>query len=384
MRTISAALVCALGLCDVPGRARAETIGVASEVVRTVLESTGDEFAPLAEGETLVRDQHIRSGHDGSALLTLRDASVIAVGPSSEVVLDAFVAPGGIPGISVARGVFRFISGPAGSGTHYFVKTPHASIAVRGTRFDVRVLGGLTTIVLDEGAVDVCVRGMCREMGPGTSVDVTTAGIYPTVTGKMLRWTFLTGASPGLRKLAGNAAVSADRGIAPVRAQAAHEMPGPLPIGRTGGGEGGRHGSFATASASASSSAAAGPASATADSAPAPSAPATASAAPSPSSPAGSGAPSGSGSGVSQVTTSQTTLTVQMSGQSGQRNAATDPESVASNEPSANAGKDKGTRNGLTSGHPSRVGKATSDSPSKNRFSAGGKAAAGSKGRNAR
>ena len=105
------------------------------------------------------------------------------------------MAPGGVRGVSVARGVFRFISGPAGSGTHYIVKTPHASIAVRGTRFDVRVLAGMTTVVLDEGAVDVCMRGQCQAMMPGTSVDVTRAGIYPATKGAMLRWTFLTDAA---------------------------------------------------------------------------------------------------------------------------------------------------------------------------------------------
>jgi hypothetical protein len=210
MKTISAALAVTLTvLCTEAGRARAEGIGVASEVVRTVLASEGSEFVPLGTGDAVFRDQRIRSGRDGSALLTLADASVVAVGPSSELVLDEFVAPGGVRSVSIARGVFRFISGPAGQGTHYIVRTPHASIAVRGTTFDVRVLDGMTTVVLHEGAVDVCRQSACRSIKPGASVDVTPAGIYPAAIDRNVRWTFLSNGDATRRRLAAEAATSA-------------------------------------------------------------------------------------------------------------------------------------------------------------------------------
>ncbi len=169
-------LVLAASLAAAP--ALAQAIGDASFVRKDVRGIIGGRLVPVNLGDTVYRDQIIRTAADSSTVLVFLDKSSVAIGPQSEVRLDEFVFRGatGPRTVDAVKGIFRFISG-AGSGAHdYSVRTPHATISVRGTTFDVRVTDAGTTVVLHDGAVEVCSGGECRSLTPGETVDARPKG----------------------------------------------------------------------------------------------------------------------------------------------------------------------------------------------------------------
>jgi hypothetical protein len=109
------------------------------------------------------------------------DRTNLQMGPSSRVTLDRFVYSGGSEGVvfGAAKGAFRFVSAPGGH-KDYDVRTPTATIGVRGTSFAVRVRSGRTDAVLYGGVIEVCsiATGQCRTLDSAcTFVTVTGGGV---------------------------------------------------------------------------------------------------------------------------------------------------------------------------------------------------------------
>jgi hypothetical protein len=160
------------------GPASAQAIGDASFVRKDVRGIMAGRVVPVSTGDTVYRDQIIRTAADSSTVLVFLDKSSMAIGPLSEVRLDEFVfkASAGPRTVDAVRGFFRFISGAGAKAHDYSVRTPHATIAVRGTTFDVRVTEAGTMVVLHDGAVDVCSAGECRSLSPGHAVETRNKG----------------------------------------------------------------------------------------------------------------------------------------------------------------------------------------------------------------
>jgi ferric-dicitrate binding protein FerR (iron transport regulator) len=120
-------------------------IGVAAAVQNQVFGNS----QPLSNGSGIFANEHIRTGDSGTAQLQFVDQTNLAVGPKSEVVLDRFVYnPNGKGNVvlQTGRGVFRFVSGSQNPSS-YQVKTPEATIGVRGTMFTVLNGAGINAII---------------------------------------------------------------------------------------------------------------------------------------------------------------------------------------------------------------------------------------------
>ncbi len=116
--------------------------------------------APVFSGDV------VQTGRSGQAQLLFLDKTRMVVGPSSRLNIDSFVYQGGTTArqftISAVKGAFRFITG-ASAKQAYVIKTPTATIGVRGTRFDFTVNGdGTTNLALYEGGVSLCDRATPR------------------------------------------------------------------------------------------------------------------------------------------------------------------------------------------------------------------------------
>jgi hypothetical protein len=117
--------------------------------------------------------------------------------PSSQVRLDRFVYDG--PGstakkvlFEATKGTFRFFSGNSPHDA-YQVTTPQATIGVRGTVYDVEIGPGRTRVVLQRGAVHVCVRNtrLCKDLTEiGSSAVVSTKGISGPLPPARKTWDF--------------------------------------------------------------------------------------------------------------------------------------------------------------------------------------------------
>ena len=139
----SLALVLAIIPISLPEIAIAQSnIGSASSVKNRVDGVIGGQARSLSAGSAVHSNELIRSGDDSIANLVFIDQTRLSVGPKSEVRLDKFVynpdQRSGAVVIQETRGAYRFATGTQDS-RNYQIKTPYATLGVRGTVLEVVV-----------------------------------------------------------------------------------------------------------------------------------------------------------------------------------------------------------------------------------------------------
>ncbi len=91
----------------------------------------------------------------GVGEITFDDGTKLAISSSARLTIDASVAPGSSRfkklGLKAVGGSFRWVSGKSPSSA-YKIQTPTASMAIRGTAFDVTIRGGKTYVILLNGS----------------------------------------------------------------------------------------------------------------------------------------------------------------------------------------------------------------------------------------
>lgn len=172
-----------------------EPIGSAVVVVNLVTAQYNRDTRSLQGGDRVHQDEIIEVGLDASSEIKLDDDTKLALGAGSRLTLDKFVYdPGKANGsivLDLMKGTFRFMTGVAAKPT-YVIKTPAASITVRGTIFDVFVQDdGQSWLLLHEGAVQACnARGQCQDLDqPGKLIRIGGDGDV----GKPVKWAALPG-----------------------------------------------------------------------------------------------------------------------------------------------------------------------------------------------
>jgi FecR protein len=119
-----------------------EQVGVAVTVRNDVTGKLQSSVVRVSDGSSVYGREVVKTSADSSAKLVLKDNTNLNVGPNSSVSLDNFVFAGNSDykqaGFNLAKGAFRFTSG-ASDKRSYDLKTPVATIGVRGTDFVVIV-----------------------------------------------------------------------------------------------------------------------------------------------------------------------------------------------------------------------------------------------------
>ena len=190
-------LVCAAPALMLAPVAIAQTaIGGASVVVNDVRGDNAGKRARITLGDRVFANQGVQTATESMAKFVFLDDTNMTLGPDSRVKLDTFVfdpqGAGKNIAVTAVKGAFRFVSGKSPSEA-YKVTTPHAHIGVRGTTYDVRIENGRTLVVLQNGAVNVCMRNSarCRELTqPGQSVAVTDTDISAAAAPADKPWDF--------------------------------------------------------------------------------------------------------------------------------------------------------------------------------------------------
>ncbi len=183
MRTMTAS-VATLALALSAGFAWSEPIGSTVKVVNRVTAELDQGQRALALGDGVNQNELIVTGTDAISEFKFNDDTKVALGSGAKLKLDKFVydpvKTDGTIAVELVQGAFRFITGVAQKPS-YTIKTPTASIAVRGTIFDLYVQGdGTTWLLLHEGGVRVCnsAGGVCRDLDePSKMMRVTTNGL---------------------------------------------------------------------------------------------------------------------------------------------------------------------------------------------------------------
>jgi hypothetical protein len=119
----------------------------------TATQAAGQERR-LAAGNAVFQNELIRTGVESVAQLLFADQTALSVGPRSEVrlvrcVYDPSRSTGDVA-VSLATGALRFVSGSQNPSS-YQIRTPVATIGVRGTIVDFLFINGRMFGILDEG-----------------------------------------------------------------------------------------------------------------------------------------------------------------------------------------------------------------------------------------
>lgn len=175
-------LIASFVLCAPAQAEKLQKIGLATAVVNDVRAEFDEDNRKLTEGDGVHQDELIVVGRKSIGEIVLEDDTKLALGAGSRLLLDKFVYNGkkskGDILINLVEGTFRFVTGIA-SKASYRIRTPAASITVRGTIFDVFVpdTGELWLLLMDGGVTACNDRGSCKKMDKrGTVLRVTSDG----------------------------------------------------------------------------------------------------------------------------------------------------------------------------------------------------------------
>ena len=157
-------------------------IGVTASVKDEVLGIRVTQQDVLHVGTGVYHDEVVKTNATSIAQIRFLDKTSLSVGPNSKVTLDKFVYdPSTNVGnvvLQASRGTFRFITGSQDP-RNYSIKTPVATIGVRGTIIHVLYDENGVTIVLEDGnAIITTSNGQTINLGTvGTGVTVNTGGV---------------------------------------------------------------------------------------------------------------------------------------------------------------------------------------------------------------
>lgn len=132
---------------------RAERVGAVGAVNQAAQGTApGGNRHTLAVGGGIENRERIETSASGSAQIVFNDTSTMTVGRNSAVTIDEFVyrGAGGRQGVSLAKGVMRFVGGGVSHEDGAIVRTPAASIGVRGGSMMARVGGECATLVVHQ------------------------------------------------------------------------------------------------------------------------------------------------------------------------------------------------------------------------------------------
>lgn len=140
--------------------ASAAPAGEAVKVTGSVSASGPEGTRALITGGPVYMGDTIDTGAGGEAQIRFTDDTKLAIAPGSRLAIDAYVvrSPGTVRrfAVNAARGAFRMISGNSRSSA-YSVRTPTATIGVRGTGFDVSARKRRqSAVLLYDGALAAC------------------------------------------------------------------------------------------------------------------------------------------------------------------------------------------------------------------------------------
>ncbi len=156
-------------------------IGAAVAVRNQVTGAHNGQERVLATGGRVFENDRITTGANAVAQLMFADQTTLSVGPRSQVTLDRYVYDpsqgAGDVAVSVGSGALRFVSGTQRP-QNYRVRTPVATIGVRGTIIDLLIVNGRMFGILDEGALTFTLaNGQTIELTrPGQAVEFFADG----------------------------------------------------------------------------------------------------------------------------------------------------------------------------------------------------------------
>ena len=171
-RVRSLALVAALPLAGAALAAGSpQVVGIAAAILNDVAIASGGtaQLRPAVLRERVALADRVQTGQRSQLQLILLDRSSFTVGANARLTIDRYVydpARGGAFDATVAKGAFRFLSGRRSAPGASSIRTPVATIGIRGTVIDGVV--GADAVAIAQGE---------RGVGRGVRSDPETASL---------------------------------------------------------------------------------------------------------------------------------------------------------------------------------------------------------------
>lgn len=170
-------LVAGAFLCNAggPSAAKSPVAGnaVAARPQATLANPEGS--VTLRAGMDVVMGDRIRTNRNGEVQLLFSDDTRLVVGRNSSLVIEAYLLRSNSRAnnftVRALGGTFRMLTGKSDKQA-YKIRTPTATIGIRGTSFDFSVRrNGETAVMLFEGEARICGRtGRCRILNRRCSI----------------------------------------------------------------------------------------------------------------------------------------------------------------------------------------------------------------------
>lgn len=208
VRPIVSTAVLLVAIVCASSAARAERVGKATSAVPTATFSDGGDAQDIEIGTSFEQNDRIKTGRDGAVEIEFLDGTSLTIGANSEIVLDKMIFDRNRAKnatVEVVRGTLRFVTGNSDHSA-YQIKTPVATIGVRGTVIDVSLDRGDMVFNTVEGVGVVCHGGTnCRDIRAGEQpIAVNRTGFRIATAAQAARLTrIVTGAHTNLSRRIG-------------------------------------------------------------------------------------------------------------------------------------------------------------------------------------
>lgn len=177
-------LLLLLFLCAAAPVAAADPLGTVGRVQGQVEAVRAAQVLPLAVGDAVRRADLLRTGARARLQVDLVDGSVLTLGAEAVLQLNDVVvpeAPADGPFMDLLSGAFRLVAAKVSDAraADRRIRTPAATIGIRGTDVWGGPLDGALDVLVLEGAVAVSTPAGETLLGPGQGTVVATAGAAP-------------------------------------------------------------------------------------------------------------------------------------------------------------------------------------------------------------
>jgi hypothetical protein len=171
--------VLSVGLSLIGAAAFASGEGIAVGVNPDAIAKLQSEQRTLQVGADVSVGDTVVTGSAGQVQTLFDDQTKLVVGPSSSLLIETYLLASSTSAqkltIDALGGSFRFITGNSPKPA-YSIRTPTATIAVRGTEFDIIVDRSSTRVILYKGALQICNNaGTCQELTKRCEIGVASA-----------------------------------------------------------------------------------------------------------------------------------------------------------------------------------------------------------------
>ncbi|MEQ9639417.1 MAG: FecR domain-containing protein [Alphaproteobacteria bacterium] len=157
-------------------------IGVTSAVLPNARGTPPDQDSRILQvGNDMYADERVQTVDNGKVHLLFLDGSAMSIGPNSDIVLDEFVydpdTKTGNLSFAATKGVFRFVGGRISKSSPVLIKTPNATIGIRGGVALVTIGAVITATLIYGDELTVQVGNITRSLTtPGFRLEVDANG----------------------------------------------------------------------------------------------------------------------------------------------------------------------------------------------------------------